>query len=88
MAPDVATYEPRDPSRTVLYQVIAAYLETFLPLLDDDPDAKGLPSYVRKLRDVARHQRTWRDTEPVMTFRISMGARYEQAVEAAGYRVC
>ena len=45
MAPAVATYEPRDPSRTVLYRVIAAHLETFLALLNDDPDAKGLPAY-------------------------------------------
>ncbi len=28
MAPAVATYEPRDPSRTVLYTVIADHLET------------------------------------------------------------
>jgi hypothetical protein len=48
MAPAVATYEPRDPSRTVLYKVIAEHLETFLALLDDDPDAKGLPAYVRR----------------------------------------
>ena len=46
MAPAVATYEPRDPSSTVLYNVIAAHLETFLASLDDDPDAKGLPDYV------------------------------------------
>ncbi len=32
MAPAVATYEPRDPSRTVLYKVIAEHLETFSPL--------------------------------------------------------
>jgi len=48
MAPAVATYEPRDPSRTVLYQVIAAHLETFLASLDDDPDATGLPAYVQR----------------------------------------
>ena len=30
MAPALATYEPRDPSRTVLYRVIADHLETFL----------------------------------------------------------
>jgi hypothetical protein len=33
MAPAVATYEPRDPSRTVLYNVIAEHLETFLASL-------------------------------------------------------
>ena len=44
MAPAVSTYEPRDPSRTVLYKVIAEYLETFLASLDADPAAKGLPA--------------------------------------------
>src|SRR5881296_3554436 len=48
MAPAVATYEPRDPSRTVLYTVIADHLETFLASLDADPDAKGLPAYVQR----------------------------------------
>src|SRR5207244_8883799 len=48
MAPAVATYEPRDPSNTVLYKVIADHLETFLALLDADPDAKGLPAYVQR----------------------------------------
>ena len=32
----------------MLYQVIAAHLETFLALLHDDPDAKGLPAYVER----------------------------------------
>ena len=40
MAPAIATYEPRDPSSTVLYKVIADHLETFLAALDADPDAK------------------------------------------------
>ena len=48
MTPAAATYEPRDPSRTVLYQVIAEHLETFLASLDDDPAAKGLPDYVQR----------------------------------------
>ena len=48
MAPAVATYEPRDPSRTVLYHVIADHLETFLAALDADPDATGLPAYVER----------------------------------------
>src|SRR5919201_2081317 len=48
MAPAVATYEPRDPSHTVLYKVIADHLETFLASLDADPDATGLPAYVRR----------------------------------------
>jgi hypothetical protein len=48
MAPAMATYEPCDPSRTGLYKVIAAHLEAFLALLDDDPEATGLPTYVRR----------------------------------------
>ena len=48
MAPAVATYEPRDPSHTVLYTVIADHLETFLASLDADPDATGLPAYVER----------------------------------------
>jgi hypothetical protein len=48
MAPVTATYEPRDPSRTVLYKVITAHLETFLASLDADPTAKGLPAYVQR----------------------------------------
>ena len=48
MAPAVATYEPRDPSRTIFYKVIAEHLETFLASLDADPAAKGLPAYVQR----------------------------------------
>jgi hypothetical protein len=48
MAPAVAAYEPRDPSRTVLYQVIADHLETFLASCAADPDATGLPAYVER----------------------------------------
>src|SRR6266446_2696650 len=48
MAPAVATYEPRDPSRTVLYKVVADHLETFLASLDADPDATGLSAYVQR----------------------------------------
>ena len=48
MAPAVATYEPRDPSQTVLYHVVADHLETFLASLDADPDARGLPAYVQR----------------------------------------
>ena len=48
MAPAVATYEPRDPSRTVLSTVIADHLETFLAALDADPDTPGLPAYVQR----------------------------------------
>jgi len=48
MAHALATYTPRDSSRTVLYTVIADHLETFLASLDDDPDATGLPAYVQR----------------------------------------
>ncbi len=48
MTPAAATYEPRDPCRTVLYNVIAEHLETFVASLHDDPDAKGLPAYVER----------------------------------------
>ena len=48
MAPALATYAPRDPSRTVLYHVIADHLETFLAALDADPDAPGLPASVQR----------------------------------------
>jgi hypothetical protein len=48
MAPAVATYVPRDPSTTVLYQVVADHLETFLASLNADPDATGLPAYVQR----------------------------------------
>ncbi len=41
------TYQSRDPSGTVLYQVVAEHLETFLASVNADPTAKGLPSYVR-----------------------------------------
>jgi hypothetical protein len=39
---------PRDPSQTLLYQVVANHLEPFLASLDADPDAKGLPAYVER----------------------------------------
>ena len=48
MASAVATYAPRDPSRMVLYTIIAAHLEAFLASLDADPDATGLPAYVER----------------------------------------
>jgi len=48
IAPAVATYEPRDPSHTVLYHVIADHLETFLASCEAEPDATGLPAYVRR----------------------------------------
>jgi len=48
MAPAFATYEPRDPSRTVLSQALAAHVETLLASLDADPDARGLLAYVER----------------------------------------
>ena len=48
MAPAVATYEPRDPSHTVLYKVVVEHLETFRASFEADPDAKGLPAYVER----------------------------------------
>jgi hypothetical protein len=48
MTPTAVTYEPRDPSQTVLYNVIAEHLETFLASLHDDPTTKGLPAYVER----------------------------------------
>src|SRR5215475_11384712 len=48
MSPALATYEPRDPSRTVLYKVIADHLETFLASCEADPDATGLPACVQR----------------------------------------
>src|SRR5215468_7167130 len=48
MAPALATYEPRDPSCTVLYHVIAEHLETFLASCEAEPDTPGLPAYVQR----------------------------------------
>ena len=42
-----SAYQPRDPSRTVLDQVIADYLETFLASIEAAPTAKDLPAYVK-----------------------------------------
>jgi hypothetical protein len=39
-------YVPRDPCQTILYQVVADHLETFLAILAADPTATGLPAYV------------------------------------------
>ena len=41
-------YVPRDPSQTLLYQVVADHLETFLASLDAALDARGLPAYVER----------------------------------------
>ena len=48
MAPAVPTYAPRDPSRTVLYHVIAEHLETSLASCHDDPKATDFPAYVQR----------------------------------------
>jgi hypothetical protein len=39
-------YAPRDPRQTILYQVVAEHLATFLATLTTDPTATGLPAYV------------------------------------------
>jgi len=62
MAPAIATYEPRDPSRTVLYKVIADHLATFLlASFEADPDATGLPAYVNVnfMTIAVRHPGPW-----------------------------
>jgi len=41
-------YAPHDPSQTLLYQIVATHLETFLAALDADPGARGLPAYVER----------------------------------------
>ena len=48
LEPAPSSYVPRDPSTTVLYHVVADYLETFLASLDADLDAKGLPAYIQR----------------------------------------
>jgi hypothetical protein len=42
------TYQPRDPSSTLLYRAIAEHLETFLASIEADPTVKGLPDYVKQ----------------------------------------
>jgi hypothetical protein len=46
--PAMATYELREPRRTVLYKVIADHLETWRASCQADPDATGLPAYVQR----------------------------------------
>src|SRR5262245_40417675 len=41
-------YTPHDLRQTLLYRVVADHLETFLASLDTDPDARGLPAYVKR----------------------------------------
>src|SRR5262245_66521651 len=48
LEPAPSSYVPRDPSTTVLYHVVADYLETFLASLDADLNAKGLPVYIQR----------------------------------------
>src|SRR5262245_46370618 len=47
-ASDTPAYAPHDLSQTLLYRVVADHLETFLASLDTDPDARGLPAYVKR----------------------------------------
>ena len=48
LAPTPSSYVPHDPSHTVLYNVVADHLETFLASLEADPEATGLPAYVER----------------------------------------
>ncbi len=48
MAPSVATYEPRDPSRTVLYHVIADHLGPVTQKLRPDLIEDVVSGYPRK----------------------------------------
>ena len=41
-------YKPRDPTKTLLYKVIAENIETFFSELESSPNAKGLPDYVKR----------------------------------------
>ena len=41
-------YQPRQPSETILYHVVAEHLETFLATVAADPTATGLPTYVKE----------------------------------------
>lgn len=41
-------YPTRDPSKTLLYQVVQENLETFIQMTQADPNRKGLPMHVRK----------------------------------------
>jgi hypothetical protein len=59
MAPAVATYEPRDPSHTVLYHVIADHLETFLAALDADADKR-----IRKIKGLLALSRPYLSSAP------------------------
>jgi hypothetical protein len=38
----------REPEKTVLYRVLADYLQTFLARAQADPDSAGLPAFVRR----------------------------------------
>jgi hypothetical protein len=39
-------YEPRRPADSLLYQIVNNNLPEFISILESDPDARGLPSYV------------------------------------------
>jgi hypothetical protein len=70
----VPTCQPRDSRDTILYQVVAEHLETFLAGIDADPTAKGLPSsvrdeYVLGLSSENRAAVRLRDLSPMSTTR-------------------
>jgi len=49
--PAAPAYQPRRPEKTILYQVLAEHLETFLARVDADETRAGLPRFVvRELR--------------------------------------
>jgi hypothetical protein len=48
MEASLPVYVPRNPRQTILYQVAADYLETFLATIAADPTATGLPAYVKE----------------------------------------
>jgi hypothetical protein len=79
MAPALATYELRDPSRTALYKVIANHLETFLASLDADPDATGRPAY----SGVPQRRWGWRGKYKA-TFHASAALQSRPAPPAGG----
>jgi len=51
LRPPAPAYRPRRPEETILYQVLAEHLETFLARIDADETRAGLPRFVvRELR--------------------------------------
>ena len=42
------TYKARDPTKTLLYEVISQNIETFFAQCDSDPNSRGWPEYVKE----------------------------------------